>query len=134
MTGAPLRDATGKFKPGISGNPGGRPAAVREVAEAARHHTKTAIDVLAAIAADSRAPANARVSAAATLLDRAWGRAPQSLEVSRGPDHGGDLSQLSDHDLISLAVAAGVKGRLVGGTDDDDWGAPLATLPPAGDG
>ena len=72
------------FKPGVSGNPGGRPKKpqtievrriILGVKEAARELTLDAIDTLAAIMKDSKAPAAARISAAVALLDRGHGQA-----------------------------------------------------------
>src|SRR5262249_27104083 len=44
------RLANGQFRPGTSGNPGGRPAALAEVKQLARQHTALAIQKLAHIA------------------------------------------------------------------------------------
>jgi hypothetical protein len=68
--------------PGRSGNPGGRPKALREVMELARARTEAAVDTLAAVMADETAPPAARVSAATALLDRGWGRPVQGLHHS----------------------------------------------------
>lgn len=62
------------WEKGQSGNPGGRPKALREVEEAARQHTVNAIATLAAVCGDEKQPGAARVSAANALLDRAWGK------------------------------------------------------------
>ena len=95
------------FRPGQSGNPTGRPKRpatievrriFRDVATAARKRTQDAIDTLAAIMRDPKAPAAARVSAATALLDRGYGKPPQAIEVSAEPD----LSRLSDEDLETL--------------------------------
>ena len=69
------------FKKGQSGNPGGRPKALREVEELARRHTVDALKTLAAIHNDTKAPPAARVAAANALLDRGWGKARQALEM-----------------------------------------------------
>jgi hypothetical protein len=53
----------------------------------ARGHTQLCIKVLAGIVGQEAMPPAARVSAAGILLDRGWGRAPQS-HVS---EDGGDL-------------------------------------------
>ena len=45
-------------------------------AELARKHTIEALDVLVQIMLNEKAPPNARVAAANTLLDRAYGKAP----------------------------------------------------------
>ena len=68
------------FMPGQSGNPGGRPKALKAVEEAARAHTEAAISTLAAICQNTAAPEAARVAAANALLDRAWGKPRQHGE------------------------------------------------------
>jgi hypothetical protein len=74
------RNADGTFKAGTSGNPGGRPKVVGEVRDLAREHTEDAINTLARIMEDEKAPAAARVSAAESILSRGWGKAPQIIE------------------------------------------------------
>ena len=66
----------GRFQTGTSGNPGGRPRAAHSIQELARKHTTEALDVLVQIMLNEKAPPNARVAAANTLLDRAYGKAP----------------------------------------------------------
>jgi Family of unknown function (DUF5681) len=78
----------GAFKPGQSGNPGGRPKALRDVEAAARQYTAAAIETLARICGDQTQPAAARVTAANALLDRAWGKATdrrQDLDADGNP-------------------------------------------------
>ena len=41
-----MRDKSGRFLPGISGNPGGRPPEVGNVRELAREYTEEAIETL----------------------------------------------------------------------------------------
>jgi len=55
---------------------GGRPRAAHSIQELARKHTIEALDVLVQIMLNEKAPSNARVAAANTLLDRAYGKAP----------------------------------------------------------
>jgi predicted phage terminase large subunit-like protein len=52
-----------------------------DVKEMARGLTKEAINTLAAVMRDSKAPHSARVRAAETLLDRAWGRPETSTYI-----------------------------------------------------
>ena len=66
------------FKKGQSGSPGGRPKTLEAVRELAREHTPAAITALANICNNGRSEM-ARVSAASTLLERAWGKPEQAL-------------------------------------------------------
>jgi hypothetical protein len=95
------------WRPGMSGNPGGRPKRpqtiegrriYRDVRLAARELTHDAIDTLATIMNDPKAPAAARISAAVALLDRGHGRPFQAVNVKVG----WDLEQLTDEELIAL--------------------------------
>lgn len=76
---------SGSFRPGVSGNPGGRPKVLAEVRELAREHTEAAIRGLARVLVEKKAPAMARIAAAEALLNRGWGKPAQAVEVS-GPD------------------------------------------------
>ena len=90
-------------KGGPSPNPGGRPKAVREVAEMARVCTEAAIVTLAQIMRNEDAPESARVRAIEVLLERGWGKPAQPLEHS-GP-HGEPFATMSDADLaVKLRV------------------------------
>jgi hypothetical protein len=69
------------FPPGVSGNPAGRPKIAAEVHELARQHVPAAIKELARLALKARSEA-VRVAAARELLDRAYGKAIQTVEGS----------------------------------------------------
>lgn len=103
-----------KFQPGQSGNPGGRPKTVGAVRDLAREMTETALHVLEHIAVSGESEA-ARVAAANSILDRAWGKAPQAItgEGGEGPvEHRHDLSGLTDDELEQLGrMAAKVSAR-----------------------
>jgi hypothetical protein len=71
-----------KFKPGQSGNPGGRPKVLAEVRELARQYAPEAISTLADIMANSNAPPAARVAAANAILDRGYGKPSQYIETN----------------------------------------------------
>lgn len=95
------------WNPGISGNPSGRPRrpdtiAARQifvtVKAAARALTQEAIDTLAAVMRDGKAPAAARISAAVALLDRGHGRPSQAVDLNVGCD----LGRLTDDELDAL--------------------------------
>jgi hypothetical protein len=67
------------FKPGQSGNPGGRPKEAAEVRELARRHGPDAIEKLAEWMR-SKDP-RASVAAATAILDRGYGKPPQSVDL-----------------------------------------------------
>jgi hypothetical protein len=60
----------------------------------ARVHTATCIRTLASIVAQPKAPANARVAAAAQLLDRGWGKA---LQPHAGDGGNGNIQVIIRH-------------------------------------
>src|SRR5277367_2865100 len=68
------------FKPGQSGNPGGRPAVVKDIQELARLHTPECVDAL--LAALGRP--GERVRAAEVLLAYGYGRPTQQVNVGGG--------------------------------------------------
>jgi Family of unknown function (DUF5681) len=79
------------FKPGVSGNPDGRPkrpetiearGVVADVKAAARELTLDAMDTLKQVMKDPKAPPAARVGAATAILDRGWGRPQQQIEAN----------------------------------------------------
>lgn len=82
------------FRPGQSGNPGGRPKAEISLRDLAREHTQDAVATLVAIMKDNAAVSAARVSAAQALLDRGYGKPKQEIEASGS---------------ISIAVTTGIE-------------------------
>ena len=68
-----IRDRSGKFLKGYSGNVGGRPRDEQKVAELARSYTKEAIETLAELMRSSQ-DERVRGTAAQALLDRGWGK------------------------------------------------------------
>jgi len=95
------------FKPGVSGNPGGRPKkaqtieARRRVADVralAREYAPDALSTLRTIMLDEKAPPAARISAAVALLDRGYGKPRQEVEIARRRD----FSRLSDEELVEF--------------------------------
>jgi hypothetical protein len=78
----PRRANSTSFRPGQSGNPNGRPKVVADVQNAAREHSGEAIETLAGIMRDPKAPAAARTSAACALLDRGYGKPLQTVDAN----------------------------------------------------
>ena len=88
------------FKPGQSGNPGGRPAVVKEVQDLAREHTKEALSALVEILNDKAAPAAARVSAASAILDRGYGKPQQTIDANINKPHEDWLDELAQRGAL----------------------------------
>lgn len=68
-----------RFQKGVSGNPNGRPKGSDELKDLARTFTPEAIAKLAEWMRSDNPKAS--VGACGILLDRAWGKAPQSFDV-----------------------------------------------------
>ncbi len=107
----------GTFQKGRSGNPGGRPKAVKDVEEAAREHTPLAMQTLAAVCGDPKAPPAARVAASTALLDRGWGK-PVARHVHAAV---ADPAQLSDAELVAI-IAEGRAALAAPAEDADEPG------------
>jgi hypothetical protein len=71
-----------RFKPGQSGNPGGRRKSSATIIDLARTHSVDAIKTLATICNDPEAAPAPRVAAAMALLDRGWGRPMQPTDIT----------------------------------------------------
>ena len=75
----------GGARPGAGRKPGKVSKAKRDLAEMAKYFAQGALETLDEIRRDNGAPAAARVSAATAILDRAYGKPPQSMALSN-PD------------------------------------------------
>jgi hypothetical protein len=102
------------FKPGFSGNPGGRPKRpatvvahkiIADVKAAARELTPQALGTLQEIMEDKKAPPAARVTAATEILSRGWGRPATRLEAEAG---NGTMSFLA---LVQASFSPEVEAR-----------------------
>lgn len=94
----------GRFKPGQSGNPSGRPKVVGHVRELARAQTESAISTLIQVAENDAFPPAARVSAATALLDRGWGKAAQPIVGDDGHPPIRTSRELSEAELAAIAA------------------------------
>ena len=98
------------FKPGQSGNPGGRPKAIVEVQELARRETAASIAALVRIRDAEDTPPAAVVAAATALLDRGWGKPVHSHELR----HNFPSASAADADLLAIALGGGSVACIAG--------------------
>jgi hypothetical protein len=111
MAGAPEnRDASGRFVPGVTGNPGGRP---KGIAAIARQHTDKAVDVL--VAAMDSDDERVKIAAAKEILDRGYGKAPVFTA-----DLTGKLDDLDD-DALDAALSA-IRDAIRAGSEAGEGG------------
>lgn len=80
------RDTAGKknktsFKPGQSGNPFGRPKIPDEFKELAKKYSVAALRKVIAIMEDGEADNRDQLRASEIVMDRAWGKSQQSIDV-----------------------------------------------------
>ena len=114
----------GGKRPGAGRKPGEVTKAKRELAEMAKDHAEAALDTLVSIHKNSDQPASARVAAASAILDRGYGKPPQSLEHT-GKD-GKDLIPDKSPREIARAFLSVLSKASVTSDDSDDSGRPSA--------
>lgn len=79
-----MRDEHGRFVAGASGNPGGRPRAVRQARDLIEALAPELVMTLMEIVRDRTEPAKTRIAAMAALLDRRYGRPRQQVAWEDG--------------------------------------------------
>src|SRR5579875_2442311 len=95
-----MRDQAGRFLPGQSGNPGGRPRGGYELREMSRRLAPRILEVMFEIACDPAQPGAVRVRAGNSVLDRGYGR-PGRAEHPKVPEHL-DLAHMTDAQIMEL--------------------------------
>lgn len=105
------------WRPGQSGNPGGRPREIGYLRELARERTEEAIETLADVMLNGESD-SARVAAATALLDRGYGKPPQSIAVDANvrDTRSVQIAQAiadAHPELAEIVFGAAVAGRLV---------------------
>jgi len=95
---------------------------------AARQHTQAAIDVLAGMLTDPKAPHAAKVQAASALLDRGYGKAPIQIDVNVKARFDDFLRDVGAHvtyehvmtqPAIQIGVDAGVNAAIASAIEDE---------------
>lgn len=79
-------DKPGVFKPGHVPIGAGRSKWVKSIRELARGWSTEAMATIKMIMNDEESPRAVRLQAAGMIIDRAWGKAEQSVHVSRSED------------------------------------------------
>jgi hypothetical protein len=101
------RRQDGTFQPGCSGNPGGRHGSLREVREMSQQMSPEVLRRFFEIAMNPKTPPLAAVAAGKEILDRGYGRSPQttlSVTADAADIDGGDIGDTSG--LTALLVRA----------------------------
>ena len=97
------RDETGRFRPGVTGNPGGRP---KGIAALAREHKDKALSVLSAALDDE--DARVRIAAAREILDRGYGKpVTMTADVTDRLDDWDDDALAAALDTVRSVIRAG---------------------------
>ena len=98
-----IRDSSGRFRAGHSGNAGGRPRDEHKVAELARSYTTEAIDTLVDLMRHGKDD-RVRGTAAQALLERGWGKPRVEVATTHKSDSESFIEALQE-------VAERVKNR-----------------------
>lgn len=77
-----IRDEKGRFMPGCSGNPGGRPKTPAEFRQLAQEATTLALERVIDILKNPATKDRDVIAAAQEVMDRAYGKPSQQIEAS----------------------------------------------------
>jgi len=113
------RDNAGRFLPGQSGNPSGRPKVAPELRAAAQEVSIEGLKVLTGIMRDEKAPQNARITAVQAIWDRGFGKPDQQHRVSGQINFAHLLAEFSQLQALEEAGEAQVLDMVDGHAIDD---------------
>ena len=95
LTTTPRRP-TGQFVPGISGNPGGKRKTPPDIKALAQNYTREMVETAVEIMRDDEQTGAARMQALGWLSDRAFGRAPITVDPEAANSLGASFVALLD--------------------------------------
>lgn len=109
----------GKFAPGTSGNPSGRPRDFTSFAKLARSRAPRALEILEGIMESTVESSADRIRAASIILDRAYGRpiTPEASVTMDGDDKSEPMTETQRIDVARRVMAAlrvGIDARFPG--------------------
>ena len=93
-----MRDKSGQFLKGVSGNPGGRPKDENSITKLARSYSKEAIETLVDLMRNGTCE-RIRGTAAIALLDRGWGK-PKIVEPDNNSENFASVLALVSERII----------------------------------
>ena len=96
-----------QFKPGQSGNPGGYTKEMRRIVGLAQAKSEEAINTLYKLMKNPKTPYAVRVRSAEILLDRAWGKPKEIVQIEK-------LDELTDAELETFIAEQEARLRSFG--------------------
>ena len=100
-----VRDITGRFLPGHSGNPGGRPVGFHNYIQERTGDGSELTDFVLSVFRDENASNKERMDAATWLADRGFGK-PTVNAGSQAPGFGDFTITIGDRDILGNPINA----------------------------
>ena len=97
------RDTTGRFVPGQSGNPGGRPVGFHNYIQERTSDGSELTDFVLSVFRDENVSNKERMDAATWLADRGFGK-PTVNAAAQAPGFGEFTIKISDHDIMGNPI------------------------------
>lgn len=88
-----------QFKPGQSGNPGGKPKGMGKFRELCRSYMEEAVEAIVELARKKKTPPSIKLAAWQYLLDQGWGKPRQAVEV------GGQVTNRYEWDITQRIIS-----------------------------